>query len=171
MMAERSQWPVTVGTVGVVLGALLVLDNVDELVTLRWTTAEWRQLFGPYVAEWIARAMPSAAWRLGAAAVEIGLGVLLISGSVGLRRRTYRGVSRCRLWAWLAIVWIVVTVGRGVVWMIRHAPELPAGPEGWRAYAALGLGLAIVLLLVFPVFLLVWLSQPAVRDEVEAWAP
>jgi hypothetical protein len=169
MMAERPQWPMTIGTVGVVLGALLVLDNLDELVTLRWTATEWRQVFGPYVAEWIARTTPSVGWRLGAAVVEIGLGVLLIGGSVALRRRTRRGVARCRLWAWLAVAWILVAVGRGTVWLLLHARELPAAADDWRGYAVLGLGLAIVLLLAFPVFLLVWLSQPAVRKEVDTW--
>ncbi|MDH4352200.1 MAG: hypothetical protein OEW56_13715, partial [Gemmatimonadota bacterium] len=77
MADDRARWPTTVGTIGIVLGVILLLDTVDELVTLRWTAAEWRALFGPYVASWIDRTMPPVAWRLASAGVQIGLGILL----------------------------------------------------------------------------------------------
>ena len=40
---------------------------------------------------------------------------------------------------------------------------------GWQAATALGIGFALVLLLAFPVFLLVWLARPEVRAEYSSW--
>jgi hypothetical protein len=169
MTGEPSRWPITIGTIGVILGVVLILDNVDDLITLRWTATEWQRLLGPYIADWIARTLPPAGWRLVSALVQIGLGGLLIVASVGLRRRSRVGVSRCRLWAWLAIGWTVVAIGLGTLWLFRRA-ELPSlASPGVGGYVAFGLALALVLLLAFPVFLLVWLSLPHVRAEWEAW--
>lgn len=171
MTGSDSRWPITIGTIGVILGVVLILDNVDDLVTLRWTAAEWQSLLGPYIADWIARTLPPTGWRLLAAVVQIGLGGLLIVASVGLRRRSRAGVARCRLWAWLAIGWTAVTIAGGTLWLLRHAAEFPSlASPGVGGYVAFGLALALVLLLAFPVFLLVWLSLPHVRAEWQGWA-
>lgn len=172
MTREESRWPITVGTIGIALGVILIFDNVDDLVTLRWTAAEWRSVFGAYVADWVVRTLPPVGWRLVSAMVQIGLGVLLIVASVALRRRSRAGVRRCRLWAWLAIGWVAVIVGQGALWLHRHGAELPAlASSGLRGYLVFALALTLVLLLAFPVFLLVWLSRPDVRTECEAWGP
>lgn len=114
--------------------------------------------------------MPPAAWRAVSAAVQIGLAVLLIVGSVALRRRARHGVALCRLWAWLAIGWVVVVIGRGALWLEQHGSELPAvGTLGWPVYVPFALALAAALLIAFPVFLLVWLSRMAARSEYETW--
>ena len=170
MTDERTRWPTTLGTIGIVLGVILILDQFDELITLRWTAAQWRSVVGPYLADWIVHTLPPAWWRLLSAAVQIGLGVLLVAASVALRRRSRAGVARCRVWAWLAIGWVVVVMGQATLWLFRHRAELSTlVVSGWAGYAVFALGLAFVLLLAFPVFLLVWLSRPETRAEHEAW--
>lgn len=166
-MHETPRWPTVVGTIGIVVGALLILDNVDDLLMLEWTEADWRRLVGPYVADLVVRAMPSVGWRLATAAVEIGLGVLLVVGSVGVRRREPQGVTLCRVWSWLAIVWVLVGVGRGAFWLQRHGADLPAmATSGYVVFALL---LSVLLLLGFPVFLLAWFSSASVRQQTGAW--
>ncbi len=60
----------------------------------------------------------------------------------------------------------------GLWWLERIGPRLSAlAPAGWQGYAVLGILLAVVLMLAFPVFLLVWLSRPAVRQETAHWRP
>ena len=169
-MDDRPQWPTVIGTIGIVLGFILLVDKVDDVMTLRWTAQEWRRIFAPDLADLIARTMPPVAWRVFSAAAQISLAVFLIVGALALRRRTRNGVSLCRLWAWLAIIWVLVTVGRGVLWLQQHAGELPElASVSWQGYAAFGIVVAVALLLAFPVFLLVWLSQPAVRAEYGRW--
>ena len=107
-MDDGPRWPTVIGTIGIVLGIVLLLDKVDDVMTLRWTAEDWRRIFGPNLADLIARSMPPFAWRVASTAVQIGLAALLIVGSVAVRRHARNGVSLCRLWAWLAMGWAVV---------------------------------------------------------------
>ena len=97
--------------------------------------------------------------------------MLLFVGSVGLRRHRPVGVSLCRLWSWLAIVWVMVQMARGALWLRQLGGEVPVlGVVSSQAFALVGVALAVAILLAFPVFLLVWLSKAAVRAEYETWA-
>ena len=170
-MEHGPRWPTVIGTIGIVLGIILLIDTVDDVMMLRWTAEDWRRIFGPDLADVIARSLPPLAWRVASAAVQVGLAALLIVGSVALRRHARNGVSLCRLWAWLAIGWAVVSIGRGGLWVQQHAGELPAIVSGsGQAYVLFGLALAVVLLSAFPVFLLVWLAKSTVRVEYETWS-
>jgi hypothetical protein len=168
-MSNSPRWPAVIGTLGIVLGVVLLLDKIDDVLTLSWTAQDWGRIFAPDLADLIARSMPPVAWRVFSAAVQIALAALLIGGSVALRRRARSGVRLCRLWAWLAVVWIVVSMGRSVWWLQQHGGELPASPSIVWGFAVMGIAFATVLLLAFPVFLLVWLSRPAVRGEYATW--
>ncbi len=170
-MQDRPRWPTVIGTIGMVIGIVLLIDTVDDVMTLQWTAEDWRMIFAPNVADLIARSMPPVAWRVFSTAAQTGLAALLIVGSIGLRRRRPAGVSLCKLWAWLAIVWVVVLMIRGAVWLRQLSGELPAlGAVSSQAYALAAVVLAVAILLAFPVFLLVWLSKPAVRAEYDTWA-
>jgi hypothetical protein len=80
-------------------------------------------------------------------------------------------VAQCRLWAWLAVAWVVIQMARGAVWLRRFGDDLPSvGPVTPHAYALFAGALAVAILLAFPVLLLVWFSRPAVRAEYERWA-
>ena len=170
MTDSSVQWPTTIGTIGVIIGVLLVVDTVDDLLTLQWTADDWGRIFAPGLADLLARTTPPAAWRLASGIAQAGLGVFLIVASLALRRRSRRGVSMCLAWAWLAIAWTVVVMTWGVVWIVRHGTEIPGiAGEGWGGYVVLGVLLAFVLLLAYPVFLLVWFSRPSVRAECATW--
>ena len=170
-MQQSARWPTVVGTIGIVVAIVLLIDTVDDVMTLRWTAEDWRMIFAPNVADLIARSMPPVAWRLFSAAAQTGLAVLLFVGSVGLRRHRPVGVSLCRLWSWLAIVWVMVQMARGALWLRQLGGEVPVlGVVSSQAFALVGVALAVAILLAFPVFLLVWLSKAAVRAEYETWA-
>ena len=90
-MSDQPHWPVVVGTLGLLLGVLLVIDKVDDLLTIGWTAKDWERIFAPALADLITRSMPPVAWRVTAALVELALAVFLVVGSLGLRRRRGRG--------------------------------------------------------------------------------
>ena len=170
-MSDQARWPVNIGSIGVLLGLLFVIDKVDDLMTLQWAVADWERIFAPDIADLIVRSMPPAAWRVTSALVELALAAFLIFGSLGLRRRQPASVARLRLWAWLAIGWAVVVVGWGWWWLQRQGGlSSVTGIEHWQGYAVFGLAVAVLLLLAFPVFLLVWFARPDVRAEYEAWS-
>lgn len=165
------RWPRTVGAIGLVVGAIMVLDQVDELLLpLFWDTGGWRRLVGGEVADLLMRSMPPRVWVVAASLVKMALGVLLMVGSLRLRRLRRSGVTLCRAWAGLAIAWLAVEMGWAVVWFSHHAGEIPGLPaQGWQSAATCGVALALVLLLAWPVCLLVWFAKPEVREEIAGW--
>jgi hypothetical protein len=170
LMQQEPRWPSVIGTIGIVIGIVLLIDTADDVLTLQWTAEHWRRIFAPEIADVIARAMPSVGMRIVSTVVQVALAALLVVGCLALRRRSRAGVVHCRLWAWLAIAWVVIQLARGAVWLRQFGNDLPSvGAVTPHAYALFAGALAAVILLAFPVFLLVWLSRPAVRAEYERW--
>lgn len=166
----RSRWPEVIGIIGIVLSVVMVADKVDDVLTLGWAEEDWRRIFGAYLTDIVTDAMPPAGWRLVSSVAHIGLGVLLFVGSIGLRRHRRSAVAKCRLWALLAIVWVAVEIGWAIWWLSGYTGQV-AGVSAaeWQGYAAFGIAVAVVILLAFPLFLLVWLARREVRAEYESW--
>ena len=138
-------WPRIVGTIGIVLGVLIFVDQLDDLwLGLTWTEEDWRRFFSPEIAALMAAALRPTGWQLASTVIQMGLGILLVAGSLGLHRRRRSGVSFCRLWAWLAIAWVVIDIGWAVWLLSRYAGDIPGVPfVSWQAAAALGIGIAL----------------------------
>lgn len=168
-----SRWPLTLGTIGIVLGAIMILDQLDDLLFARfWTTESWRQLVSPELGDFLARSLPSGAWMVTTNLIKLALGVLLVAGALQLRRRRRLGVTLCRSWAVLAIVWLGVEVVQGLTWFSRYGGEIPGVPAtGWQGTAACAVVFGLALLLAWPVVLLGWLARADVRRETAGWAP
>jgi hypothetical protein len=168
--SPRSRWPEVIGVIGIILSVIIFIDKLDDLVTLTWTEEDWSRLVGSYVADAIVRSLPPVGWRLVSSLVQMALGVLLFGGSLGLRRRRRSGVSRCRAWAVLAIAWVAVEIAWAIWWFSQHPGGFMGIPAStWQGYAAFGIAVALVILLAFPVFLLIWFSRSDVRAEYESW--
>ena len=154
-----------------VLGVLIFLDQLDDLwMQLTWTEDDWRRFFAPEMAAFMAAALRPTGWQLVSTVVQMGLGIMLIVGSVRVHRQRRSGVSICRYWAWLAIAWVVVDIGWAAWLLSEFAGQIPrVSVVSWQAATALGIGFALLLLLAFPVFLLVWLAVPDVRADYSTW--
>lgn len=165
------RWPHVIGTIGIVLGVLIFLDQIDDLWMLTWTEEDLRRVFSPEIGALIAAAMRPKGWQLVSTVIQMGLGLLLVVGSLRLKRRRQSGIALCRSWAWLAIAWAVAVIGWGTWLLSRYSGEIPGvSIVSWQTAAVLGIGFALVLLLAFPVFLLVWLAKSEVREEYSSWA-
>jgi hypothetical protein len=168
--STRSRWPEVIGIIGIILSVIIFLDKLDDLATLTWTEEEWARFVGGPLADAIVRALPPVGWRLASSLAQIALAVFLFAGSLALRKRRRTGVSRCRTWAVIAIVWVAVEMAAAIWWLSQY----PGGfmgipPATWQGYAAFGIAVALVVLLAFPVFLLIWFSRSEVREEYERW--
>jgi uncharacterized membrane protein YedE/YeeE len=160
-----------VGVIGIILAVIMVVDQVDDVITyLMWSPEDWRRYFAPEVADLIVQAMPPLGWLMTSAVVGIGLGLLLFVGSIFLRRRRRNGVTLCRAWAWLAIVWAVLEIVRAISWFKGYSGELAGVPAGvWQGYAVFGIVVAMAVMMTFPLFLLFWFRRPDIRTEYEEW--
>ncbi len=168
---EPPRWPRIVSTLGVIVGGLTIVDKLDDLLLpLVWPVESWSQLLEPEVAEFVRASIPPPGWIAFFSVVGLALGILLVFGSLRLRRERRSGIKLCRVWAGLSITWHLVSLVAGVVWLLRNRGQLTQiTGGGWQGPAILGIGVAMAILLVFPVFLLWWLAQPHVREEYASW--
>lgn len=166
-----TRWPNVLGIIGIVLAAVTILDKAaDLLVLLLWPSADWERFVTDDVARLVVSVLPPTGWIALTSLVWIGLSVLLLAGSLELRRRHRSGVAHCRRWAWLALGWIAVEWSLGLWWLSTVVDDISTvAPAGWQASAIPGILLALALMLAYPVFLLVWLASPAVSEEWAAW--
>lgn len=166
------RWPKVIGTIGAVLGVVMLIDKADDLalVPLLWVGDSRTLLLGPELGDFVARTMPWGAWVFFYILLGMALGLLLVIGSLRLRRRRPSGVTLCRAWAWLSIAWLAAGVAWTLWWLGKYGGEVAdyAG-AGWQGPALLGSLVALALLLTYPVFLLVWLARTAVKEEVLRW--
>jgi hypothetical protein len=170
--AGPTQWPGFVGVLGIAVSAVLFVDKAEELLTpWLWPQEAWRQRFTPAMANLVAETIPPMQWTLPASFVGMLLAVLLFVGSVGVLRRRQSGVRLCRSWAWLAILWGSAEVIIASVLLQRLALDAPQlAPEGWAGAVALGIFVALAMILAFPLFLLLWFRRETIRRETAHWS-
>jgi hypothetical protein len=167
----RPTWPRVLGTIGVILAAIIVVDQLDDLRVVGWTVEEWSSVLGPELGALVAASMPPALATLLSVAVTVALALMLGSGGLQLRRYHKRGAQRLVTWAWLAIVWTVASTGGGLWWFSRTTTGINTlAPGGWTEAAVLGVLVALGLMLAFPVFVLLWMNRSDVQAEVARWA-
>ncbi len=167
-----ARWPRVIGILGLIVGALMFIDQLDDLLLLPLLRSEswWRGLVGDELAALISRWMPPAPWLIFVSLVGMTLGAVLFVGGLRLNSGRRSGAALCRTWAWLALAWLAVEMGAAAWWLSRYAGELSElAPGVWQAPAILGLGLAMVILAAFPVFLLSWFSRPAIKAQLAGW--
>jgi hypothetical protein len=169
--APAPRWPGVVGTIGIVIAILTLLDKAGDLLfQLLASGSGWAAIIGPKMGPQIAPLIPPAWWIVLTSLAWAGLAILLLRASLRLRRREPEAIPLCRAWSWLAIGWFAVEMAYGLWWLNRISGQLDAlAPAGWQGYAVLGILMGTVFVLALPVFLLVWLERPVVRREVGGW--
>jgi hypothetical protein len=163
-----SRWPRVIGTIGVILGAIMCIDKLDDLLLIQFLRSEekWSGMVGPELAELIVRTIPPVSWMISSGLIGMALAILLIVGSIRLHRRRQSGVGLCRTWSWLAIAWVGVEMVRTFWWFRIHGGEVRRfASSGWEEAAYFSVAVAFVVLLAYPVFLLVWLWRHPVVLE------
>lgn len=167
-----SRWPRVLGTLGLAVGVLMVIDQLGDLLflPLLHSDAWWRGLVEERLAHQIADWLPPTAWWVTSRIAGLLLGALLLAAAWRLRRRRRSGASWCNAWAWLALAWLAVEAGLSLSWLYRHLDELlelaPGTPAGTTVVATLS---AYGALAIFPVCLLLWLSREESRRQIAGW--
>ncbi len=167
----ESRWPGVIGMIGIILGVLIAIDQIDDLlIHVWWTEADWARYLGPDIADLIVHASGSTVLRVLSSVAEACLGVFLVVASVRLRARRRSGVSLSRTWSWLAIVFALVETATAAVLLSEWREEMAAmSGSDVEGYVRFGIGVALAIMIAWPLFLLIWTGLDSVEIEVESW--
>lgn len=168
--SDPPRWPRVVGTIGIVVAVIMFVDKFDDLLMLPWLQSRewWVGLVGEGLATDILRWMPPSSWIAFASVIGMALGALLFVGALKIRRRHRSGVALCRIWAWLAIVWLLVELSLSLWWVSGLIGEL-APPGEVLGPALFTIVVILAVILAFPVFLLSWFNRPVIKAQLAAW--
>lgn len=174
--ARPPAWPLVVGIIATVLGGLGILGGMLGLLTPLFTgILRDFSLPGQETSfELIERWMP---WSMASAAINLCLATALLTAGILLIRRRRAGATAARVWAVVKIPWEAVYAFVQYL-MVQDQVELMNGEypgvremmSGFVKTAQVaGLVISAVVFMVFPVFILTWLSRDKIRDHVERW--
>ncbi|MDH3255052.1 MAG: hypothetical protein OEM62_08685 [Acidobacteriota bacterium] len=168
--ATDPRWPSVLGSVGIVLSILMLIDQIDDIVVLTWTEEQWSRVIGPGLGATVSGALPPPAWLILSMVVGSALALLLLAGSLALRRRRRSGIRLSRLWSASAILWTVLSFAWAAWWLSDLDEKSPDLLAGWQWSTVMAMLIGLVILLAYPVFLLLWFSRPDVRSHYSQWA-
>jgi hypothetical protein len=176
MYRPQSAWPTVIGVIGIILGACGALQGLFGLASV-------------FFMSWLITIMPSAGgaaagmqamqdyWPLQAAAAIAALAValMLIVGSAQLLKRQRHAARMLRVWAWSKCGLALATTG--VQFVLQQVnlqamssaggPQLSGGVMTF--FAVFGTIFSLGWLMLYPIFILIWLSRPAIRHDIESW--
>ena len=172
----RPSWPVVIGIIAIVLGALGVLGGC------------WATIAYPVMAV-IFRAAPKQAtagldllqeWRGWTLTMGIASGVLavfLLSAGIGLCRRRRWAISVAWWWAVLKMVFVLVGAVMAVVMQQAQFTAIggqggapaPLPPGSTLLIGAVTAGFTVIWGWALPVFMIVWLSRGTIKREIGGW--
>lgn len=174
----RTTWPTVCGVIGIIWGGLSLMCGCAgyfSVAMTRWSTS-FIPAGSPEATQVKIQLEVMERFAIAMYALITGsllLSVLLIVGSVGVIRR--RRWSRKALAGW-AMAGIILVLANLVYQYALHMAtkarmsELGSSmPPGTEAMQIVMLVAILVFGWAWPVFLLIWLSRPKIRDEVNRW--
>lgn len=160
-------WPRKLGAVGCFLALLMFVDHLGDLGPLSWSQQRWVDTVGADLAgRMVQWANPD--WVVPTSLAGMALGIFLLIASINLRRERRLGVVQSQAWSWLAIALLAVETTRGLVWVVRNYDVLAAFNNSTQWYEYI-VGVVVIAGVLYPVFLLVFLSRPSVRAQYTGW--
>lgn len=100
--------------------------------------------------------------------VWLGLGVLLLVGSIQLIRRQQRATTLMNIWAVGALVAIVASVPF-TIWSITEQNQFYGAAGPGLGFTVVMISASMLLYLVLPAFILIWFRRRAIRAETSKW--
>lgn len=168
-----TRWPIIVGVIAIVLGALGVLNSMFQLAMP--VLARFAASLGPLGAmatSGVARySMPNTVASILAGTVWSGCVVL------GIRLVRRRPLSNAFIVAWVVLRFasVVLVAMVGYFIQVRSFEGVTQGsgrpsPAFFQLVAALGVATNLVFNSIWPAFLLWWFAREPIRAEIHAWS-
>ncbi|HMQ15039.1 MAG TPA: hypothetical protein PKC49_03610 [Phycisphaerae bacterium] len=171
-----TKWPLVIGVIAIVLGALQVLNAAMSPLGLLIT--EQMEQIAPGAAAQAEVMRHWTAWIILTAVVGLILGSFQVVWAIMMVRRR----SACRrlafAWAWLALLSAIVQAAMMYPMQLEMFEAMESGgqfrspmPPGFGPLmAVLTAVMTLVMGAALPVFVLIWLRRRRIREEVQAWA-
>jgi hypothetical protein len=186
-MSPRSTepgWPRWLGILSIVFGSLMILNGcfgalymslVGTFAQMFENMPNGDQFVGMYDALDESKGIAIAEML-----VRMGLGVMLLISGIDLTARRRRGVRLSRVWAVVRLLLIGLAVPLQVV-MSRDQLDatmdavkeagMPTSMESmFGAFTVVAVGIQVVWQAWYPIFLLIWLRRPRVKEYWQSWA-
>ena len=174
---KPSGWPMTIGVICIVFGSLgLVCYGCNAVSTMATPfmmgmVPEDQRPATPQGVQLVVQVVQLCA--------AFALSVWLLIAGIGLTRRRPWARGQCIGWSLMKIVLTVISSGVGVlmapnmVQQINDQMTQGGGPPLFTLTVPMFIAFIVLSLLwylVWPLFLLIWFSRPAVKAEVDTWA-
>ena len=158
------------GTISLVVGALGIINRLDDFMVAGWTAEQWESTLGSGLGGMIYEMLPSGPLWMGWTLLEIAIAGLLVAGGWHLRLRHRRGVSLCWLWGWLAIADVIVVQMATSWWLNEQTGALIPDSSAVAGAVSTAMIMATMLLLALPAVMLIWLARPEIKAQYAEWA-
>jgi len=179
--ASRSGWPMTVGVITIIFGALGLLAGcagVGFMLFIEPLTSALADASGQSIDSFgLAGMIEWKGWIVATTVVAALVALPLLAGGIGLTRRRSR--SRPILVTW-AIAKMALAAANGVLSLMVNRSQFDAAQEnpvtaGMSAELSkmMSDGFTVVGVLwgwALPVFLLVWFSRRAIKEDMATWS-
>jgi hypothetical protein len=174
---SRSTWPIVLGVIAIVFGALGMLKGIWGLLTPLFMDAMADMMPDESAAPFEVMEKWASYFAAMYTATILAAGVLLAAG-IGLVKRLQWGVTAVWLWVFVRIV---VAVGEAVLGsqaqheqltaMAQQDPSLQGmGSDFASGMAALTLVVTLLWGCALPVFMLIWFLRKKIKAEVTGWS-
>jgi hypothetical protein len=172
-----TRWPMTVGIISIVLGALGLLcygcNSGSTLITPMMVSSipEDQRPPTPQGVQLIMQIVQMC--------VSFLLSLWLLIGGIGLTGRRGWARGTCLGWAWVKILFTALSTAISLVLLDDIVKQIndqlarqPGGaPFTFTREMMLGIMLiGLIWMLIWPVFMIAWLSRGRIRDECALWA-
>jgi hypothetical protein len=171
----RTQWPMVVGVISIVLGSLGVLGGLCGTIGQLFMGTLMSMAEDPE-AQKMAGAMAAATpYQATSGVMMLIAAALLLASGIGLVRRRRWGVKLSVVWA---VVRIVFAVAQAVLAYLAHEammrelakdPSIPLPPGMMWMGGLMGAAIGLVWGVAYPAFVLIWLNRRAVKEETAEW--
>ncbi len=170
-----TKWPTAIGVIGIIVASLGIVFSACCGLGLPFYMPAMVELMKQdpnMTQEKIDATMasiPPAAYMVPMSLLGLGISILLMVGSIGLLRRREKAVKLLKIWAWTDLAYSLAGLPIQFMFGMRGTQYPGASPADMVGPIS-GLCCGGLLGLAFPVFVLIWLSRQASKDEILAWA-
>lgn len=170
---RQTNWPTVLGIIAIILGVMGILGALGQAaMTFMQSVIKPPSGHGPD----FAAMQPPMPWLIVSCILSLAMGILVLTGGIGLIQRRRWSVPGIRIWAVAHILFLVVNMVVTYTNMAgalqkaqQNAAASGAPPQALMVGIFAGMCGGAIFGIAPPVFALIWFARRKIKDEVAAW--